>query len=88
MLLFPEKIKKNARKWQQIRFELGMFLEVHPLQKLVFGKQKLSLWVTTDFDTVFPEESIGEGFKIVTVAVFEKILLLEKKNWFVFNPNF
>ena len=35
--------------------------------------------VTTDSDTVFREKSIGEGFKIVTVAVFEKILLFEKK---------
>ena len=35
--------------------------------------------MTTDSDTVFREESIGEGFKIVTVAVFEKILLFEKK---------
>ena len=42
----------------------------------------------TDSDTVFREESIGEGFKIVTVAVFEKILLFEKKNWFVFDRNF
>ena len=42
--------------------------------------------MTTDSDTVFREESIGEGFKIVTVAVFEKILLFE--NWFVFDRNF
>ena len=35
--------------------------------------------MTTDSDTVFREKSIGEGFKIVTVAVFEKILLFEKK---------
>ena len=36
--------------------------------------------MTNDSDTVFREESIGEGFKIVvTVAVFEKILLFEKK---------
>ena len=34
--------------------------------------------MTTDSDTVFHEESIGEGFKIVNVAVFEKILLFEK----------
>ena len=51
-----------------------------------FGRKKLSLQVTTDSsssstdsDTVFREESIGEGFKIVTVAVFEKILLFENK---------
>ena len=44
-----------------------------------FGRKKLSPQVTTDSDTVFREESIGEGFKIVTVAVFEKILLFEKK---------
>ena len=43
------------------------------------GNKKLSLRVTTDSDTVFRKESIGEGFKIVTVAVFEKILLFEKK---------
>ena len=46
---------------------------------LEFGRKKLSPQVTTDSDTVFHEESIGEGFKIVTVAVFEKILLFEKK---------
>ena len=52
----------------------------HAVPKFVFGKQKLSLRVTTtNSDTVFREESIGEGFKIVTVAVFEKILLFEKK---------
>ena len=39
------------------------------------NSKKLSPQVTTDSDTVFREESIGEGFKIVTVAVFEKILL-------------
>ena len=44
-----------------------------------FGRKKLSPQVTTDSDTVFREESIGEGFKIVAVAVFEKILLFEKK---------
>ena len=32
----------------------------------MFGKQKLIPQVTTDSDTVFREESIGEGFKIVT----------------------
>ena len=53
-------------------------LPLHTVPKFVFGKQKLSLRVTTDSDTVFGEESIGEGFKIVTVAVFEKILLFEK----------
>ena len=51
----------------------------HTVPKFEFGKQKLSLRVTTDSDTVFGEEWIGEGFKIVTVAVFEKILLFEKK---------
>ena len=50
-----------------------------PVPKFVFGKQKLSLRVTTDSDTVFREKSIGEGFKIVTAAVFQKILLFEKK---------
>ena len=40
----------------------------------------------TDSDAVFREESIGEGFKIVTVAVVEKILLLEKK-WSIFDGN-
>ena len=55
-------------------------LSEHAVPKFVFGKLKISsLRVTTDSDTVFGEESIGEGFKIVTVAVFEKILLFEKK---------
>ena len=45
----------------------------------VWEKKTCSPQVTTDSDTVFREESIGEGFKIVTVAVFEKILLFEKK---------
>ena len=48
----------------------------HGVPKFVFGKLKISLRVTTDSDTVFREKSIGEDFKIVTVAVFEKILLL------------
>ena len=42
------------------------YIKVHAVPKFVFEKQKLSLWVTTDSDTVFSEESIGEGFKIVT----------------------
>ena len=41
--------------------------------------KKLSPHVTTDYDIVFREESIGEGFKIVTVAVYQKILLFEIK---------
>ena len=45
----------------------------------VWEEKTCSPQVTTDSDTVFREESIGEGFKIVTVAVFEKILLFEKK---------
>ena len=52
---------------------------VHGVLDFEFGRKKLSLQVTTDSDTVFREESIGVGFKIVTVAVFEKILLFEKK---------
>ena len=60
----------------------------HGVPKFVFGKLKISLRVTTDSDTVFREKSIGEGFKIVTVAVFEKNLLFEKKNWFIFDRNF
>ena len=52
----------------------------HGVLDFEFGRKKLSPQVTTDSDTVFREESIGEGFKIVTVAVFEKILLFEKKN--------
>ena len=51
----------------------------HGVLDFEFGRKKLSPQVTTDSDTVFREESIGEGFKIVTVAVFEKILLFEKK---------
>ena len=51
----------------------------HGVLDFEFGRKKLSPQVTTDSDTVFHEESIGEGFKIVTVAVFEKILLFEKK---------
>ena len=54
-------------------------LIVHGVLDFEFGRKKLSPQVTTDSDTVFREESIGEGFKIVTVAVFEKILLFEKK---------
>ena len=60
----------------------------HGVLDFEFGRKKLSPQVTTDSDTVFREESIGEGFKIVTVAVLEKILLFEKKNWFVFDRNF
>ena len=52
---------------------------IHGVLDFEFGRKKLSPQVTTDSDTVFREESIGEGFKIVTVAVFEKILLFEKK---------
>ena len=51
----------------------------HGVLDFEVGRKKLSPQVTTDSDTVFREESIGEGFKIVTVAVFEKILLFEKK---------
>ena len=60
----------------------------HGVPKFIFGKLKISLRVTTDSNTVFREKSIGEGFKIVSVAVFEKILLFEKKNWFIFDCNF
>ena len=49
-------------------------------KQLIFGWQLILI-------QFFCEESIGEGFKIVTVAVFEKILLFEK-NWFVFDRNF
>ena len=65
----------------QTRQRALVYLSVHAVPKFVFGKLKIttSLRVTTDSDTVFHEESIGEGFKIVTVAVFEKILLFEKK---------
>ena len=52
---------------------------MHGVPDFEFGRKKLSPQVTTDSDTVFREESIGEGFKIVTVAIFEKILLFEKK---------
>ena len=54
-------------------------IQYHGVPDFEFGRKKLSPQVTTDSDTVFREESIGEGFKIVTVAVFEKILLFEKK---------
>ena len=60
----------------------------HGVLDFEYGRKKLSPQVTTDSGTVFREDSIGEGFKIVTVAVFEKILLFEKKNWFVFDRNF
>ena len=53
-------------------------ITLHGVLDFEFGRKKLSPQVTTDSDTVFREESIGEGFKIVTVAVFEKILLFEK----------
>ena len=56
-----------------------LLLSTHGVLDFEFGRKKLSPQVTTDSDTVFREESIGEGFKIVTVAVFEKILLFEKK---------
>ena len=59
---------------------LSSRLSVHGVPDFEFGRKKLSSpQVTTDSDTVFHEESIGEGFKIVTVAVFAKILLFEKK---------
>ena len=61
---------------------------IHGVPDFEFGRKKLSPQVTTDSDTVFHEESIGEGFKIVTVAVFEKIPPFRKKNWFVFDRNF
>ena len=54
-------------------------IEYHGIPDFELGRKKLSPQVTTDSDTVFREESIGEGFKIVTVAVLEKILLFEKK---------
>ena len=38
-----------------------------PYRNLCLGKKSYSLQVTTDSDTVFREESIVEGFKIVTV---------------------
>ena len=60
----------------------------HGVPNFEFGRKKLSPQVTTDSGTVFRLESIGEGFKIVAVAVFEKILLFEKKNWFVFDRDF
>ena len=64
---FCFKSKKNGRK-----------ITLHGVLDFEFGRKKLSPQVTTDSDTVFCEECIGEGFKIVTVAVFEKILLLKK----------
>ena len=50
-----------------------------PRTEIRVWEKKLCLQLTPDSSTVFREESIGEGFKIVTVAVFEKILLFEKK---------
>ena len=41
-----------------------------PYRNSCLGKKNLSLQVTTDSDTVFCEESIGEGFKVVTIAAF------------------
>ena len=51
-----------------------------PLTEIRVWEKNLSVRVTSDSDSFFHEESIGEGFKIVTVAVFEKILLFPKKN--------
>ena len=52
---------KKYKKWENVRICIW-----HAVPKFVFGKQKISLRVATDSDTVFREESIGEGFKIVT----------------------
>ena len=46
-------------------------IQRHPVQKLVFGWKKVLLLLTTDCDRVFHKECIGEGVKVVTVAVFE-----------------
>ena len=72
-------LQKNKTEFL-IRMKLNTILFTrHGVLDFEFGRKKLSRQVTTDSDTVFREESIGEGFKIVTVAVFEKILLFEKK---------
>ena len=68
-------------------FKVDCPATLYPISSLG-EKNLLRSQVTTDSDTVFREESIGEGFKIVIVAVFEKILLFEKKNWFIFDRNF
>ena len=69
----------NKKSTASFRFHLQGLFRLHGVLDFEFGRKKLSPQVTTDSDTVFREESIGEGFKIVTVAVFEKILLFEKK---------
>ena len=40
-----------------------MLHSTHGVPDFEFGRKKLSPQVTTDSDTVFREESIGEGFK-------------------------
>ena len=44
----------------------------HVVPDFEFGRKKLSPQVTTDSDTVFREESIGEGFKIVIIHLTSK----------------
>ena len=73
------ELKKVTPNLFILRLRLSYFCTLfsHGVLDFEFGRKKLSRQVTTDSDTVFREESIGEGFKIVTVAVFEKILLFE-----------
>ena len=68
--------KKDQNRWL---FSTLLCSPIHGVLDFEFGRKKLSPQVMTDSDTVFREEFIGEGFKIVTVAVFEKILLFEIK---------
>ena len=68
-------IRHNQFKMENWMHRACITHTTHGVLDFEFGRKKLSPQVTTDSDTVFREESIGEGFKIVTVAVFEKILL-------------
>ena len=77
MISLNNKIDITREKTQKV--QCALFIMLHGVLDFEFGRKKLSPQVTTDSDTVFREETIGEGFKIVTVAVFEKILLFEKK---------
>ena len=49
------------------------------IQFRVWEKKTYSPWVTTDSETVFHEESIGKGFKFVTVSFLEKFKKKGKK---------
>ena len=81
-------MRKIAITLKIVQIEACGINRVHSVPDFEFGRKKLSPQVTTVSDKVFLEEFIGEGFKIATVAVFEKILLFGKKIWFIFDRNF